>query len=349
MAQRRRTATIYSVAERAGVSIATVSRTLRDPASVSPGRRERVLAAIEALDYLPSESARALAAGAHEAHGLILPELDGVYYADLLAGYESAAGELGQSVVLVLASGRADLARRARTLANRVDGLTVMGSAGLPTTSIATLAQQLPVVVIAGAPQTGAEVVRAESLDAATELTLRLIDAGREHIVFAGDPDAAVDVHERYAGYVAAHRARDRRPSAPMRVTFDEQGGRAVADRVARRTHRPDALVCANDLLALAAHERLREHGIRVPDDVALTGWDDELPARYVRPRLTTVRQPVRALAALAARRLHERIAGDQSWGRTHVLPSEVIIRESCGTGRSIPEDRSTQEEGSSP
>ncbi|HET7477673.1 MAG TPA: LacI family DNA-binding transcriptional regulator [Dermatophilaceae bacterium] len=329
---RTRPTTIYSVAERAGVSIATVSRVLQGSSVVTPATRERVLEAVDGLGYVPLGAARSLAARRYESHGLILPELGGDYYADVLIGFESTAGSLGQSVVLVVAQGRADFARAARTLAARVDGLAVMGSAGLPTSTMAALAQRIPVVVIAGTEQTGCELVRADSLPGAKQLTLRLLRAGRNRVCFIGDPDQAVDVAERYDGFKAAHHERGLEAPAPVRCRFDESAGVNVADRLVRMAEPPDALVCANDLVAVAAMNRLQQKGVRVPDDMAVTGWDDILAARYTRPRLTTARQPVRELAALGARRLHERINGDEDWGATHVLPCEVVIRESCGT-----------------
>ena len=349
----RVTATIYDVAERAGVSIASVSRTLKTPDVVSSGTRAKVDAAIRDLDYLPDASARSLAVRRHGAHGLILPELDGVYYADLVTGYESVAGELDQGLVVVLARGKDDLQREARRLATRVDAMAVMGSAGLPRDLVSWLARTLPVVVIAGEPLAGVEVVRTESIDTAAELTGRLLDSGRRRLAFVGDPTTAVDVRDRYAGFVAAHRARGIRPRTALHAELTEQGGLAVAAKMIRGRNLPDGLVCANDLLAVVLVDRLHAAGLVVPEDVAVTGWDDILAARYLTPRLTTVRQPVRDLAALVARRLHDRAAGqvpDTDWGATHEIPTDLVIRESCGTAlRPATEPSPTHKEVTSP
>lgn len=325
-------ATIYAVAERAGVSIATVSRALRRPDEVTAAKREAVVRAVLELDYVPHGAARSLAANTHAAHGLVLPELEGPYWSEVLVGYEGMAGELGQSVVLVLAKGKRDIAAATRDLASRVDGLTVVGSGGLPTSVVSRLAERVPLVVLAGSPTPGADLVRSENTQAAAELTGRLLDSGRTALLFVGDPDAAVDVRERYDGFVAAHRERDRVATAPVRVPFEEAAGRAVADRVLRRRHRPDGLVCANDELALAALDRLLDRGVDVPGEVAVTGWDDIHAARWVRPRLTTVRQPVRSLAGLAARLLQTRIEAGGAAAATHSVPSVPVYRESCGT-----------------
>src|SRR6476469_1493652 len=144
--------TIYSVAELAGVSIASVSRVLQGSTSVSEKTRQRVLEAADELKYVPLAAARSLAVRHHEAHGLVLPELSGPYYSELLMGFESRAAELGQSVVLMLVEGKADLARAVRQLATHVDAIAVFGSAAMPPAVARALHGQKPVVIIAGTP-----------------------------------------------------------------------------------------------------------------------------------------------------------------------------------------------------
>src|SRR3712207_4148976 len=125
-------ATIYSVADRAGVSIATVSRVLQGSSLVSEQARAKVHQAALELNYVPLAAARNLAVRQHEAHGLVLPELTGPYYSELLMGFESRAAALGQSVVLMLAAYKPDLARAVTQLATRVDGIALLASAAIP-------------------------------------------------------------------------------------------------------------------------------------------------------------------------------------------------------------------------
>jgi LacI family transcriptional regulator len=332
MERDRPKATIYAVARHADVSIATVSRAISSPHTVTAAKLQRVHEAIRDLDYVPSRAARSLAAKAHSAHGLVLPDLRGQYWADLIVGYEAAAGELGQSVVLVIAHTKRDVAAAARDLVGRVDGIAVAGASGLPRTAVTRLAQSLPVVVLAGQATPGADLVRAESADAAEQLTGRLLDHGRRNLVFVGDPEIAVDVAERYDGFERAHRARGLRAARPVAALLEEEAGRAVARRMLRRSRMPDGLVCANDQLALGALDHLLDKGVDVPGTVAVTGWDDIHAAGLVRPRLTTVRQPVRELAALAARRLQDRIGGSLPTQPPEPLVCVPVIRQSCGT-----------------
>ena len=324
-------ATIYSVAERAGVSIATVSRVLQGGPGVAAATREKVLAAADDLGYLPLGAARSLAVQHHEAHGLVLPELSGPYYSELLMGFEARAAELGQSVVLVLADSRPDLAWAVRQLATRVDGIAALGATAMPPDVARALHGRKPVVIIAGDPQEGIESIVAENRESAEALTSHVLDHDRTRLLFVGDPDGAPDTRDRYAGFVAAHTSRGLEARDPVRIPFRERDGERFAARFLAGGHEADALVCANDELALSIMARLLDAGVDVPSEVVVVGWDDVMTARYVRPGLTTVRQPVQDLGALAADRLHDLITGSRPTGASRVLPTELVLRASCG------------------
>ena len=322
----RRGTTIYSVADHAGVSIATVSRVLQGSPLVSEKTRRKVLASVDELDYLPSGAARSLAVRHHDTYGLVLPELSGPYYADLLAGFETRAAELHQSVMLVLAGTKEDRGQALRTLATRVDGIAVLGA---DATHVGRTAK--PVVVIAGQARPGVEAVAAENTESARDLTEHLLQHGRTRLLFVGDPGAAQDVEERYEGFVTAHRDRGLAAAEPVLAEFREREGAEVAERILAGDFDTDALVCGNDELALAIMSRLMDSGVDVPGDIAVVGWDDVMTARYVRPGLTTVRQPVHQVGALAADRLHQLVNGATPSPGRQVLPTQVVIRSSCG------------------
>lgn len=328
-------ATIYSVAERAGVSIATVSRVLAGGATVAPRTRERVLAAARDLDYRPQGAARSLAVRRAEAHGIVMDELTGPYHTGLLVGYESMAAERGQSVVLRIAgnAGASSSTDRwetlVRQLAGRVDGL-VVGSPQVPDGVIAAVARTVPVVLVGRRPVAGCDVVRTENRSAAEDLAAHLIDAGRRRPLFVGDPDGSLDVTERYAGYAAACRSAGIDPQEPVRVPQTEAAGQELLREPPAVLLDADALVCANDELALALQWGRRRQGVDIPGDVAVVGWDDVLAARYITPGLTTVRQPVRELGRTAADLLHQRLAGAPVRSTPVVLPSELVHRGSC-------------------
>lgn len=323
--------TIHAVARKAGVSTATVSRVLQGSASASDTTRAKVVAAARELRYAPPERSRAPVAARHEAHGLVLADLSGSYYAELVMGHQSAAADLGQSVVLVVTRRRPDASEAVRELAKRVDGM-VIGANTVPDSVAHSLSRVMPVVLLSRQDVAGCDSVRAENLETAALLTSHLFEHGRSHLVFVGDPDTSPDVAERYAGFRMAHAAAEvalRRP--PLRVPLVEGAGVQVAEEILRRRVKLDGLVCGNDELALAIIKRLQDNGVRVPDDLAVVGWDDVWTARYVSPGLTTVRQPIRDLGRLAADLLQARILGEHPMGKPQVLAPKVVLRSSCG------------------
>lgn len=322
-------ATIYAVAERAGVSIATVSRVLQGVGRVAEATREKVLAAARSLDYLPRGSARALAAKKHEAVGLMLPELTGPYFAELLVGFESAAADFGLSVALLMTD-EPGLSRPLRQLAARVDGLAVMARPGqLADEDLGSLARRLPLLQVAAGVQAGG--IGTENTGSARELTEHLFSHGRRRLVFVGDPDLAPDAAERHAGFVAAHEAAGIGVAEPARVGYSEEDGRRYAHHLLDGDELPDGLVCVNDEVAVALLDEFQRAGLAIPDDLAVTGWDDVMTARFTRPGLTTVTQPVRELGGLAATALHRWVTTGEKEHDPTILPTRIVLRGSCG------------------
>ncbi|HEX7306517.1 substrate-binding domain-containing protein, partial [Lentzea sp.] len=210
----------------------------------------------------------------------------------------------------------------------RVDAIAVFGSSA---EVVQLVKGRKPVVVIAGDPQDGVEAISAENRESARELAGHLLDHGRRTALFVGDPDSGPDIRNRYAGYVAAHQDRGRTAAEPVRVALCEAEGTAFAQRLLAGEHEADAVMCANDELALSIMTTLQDAGTDVPGDIAVAGWDDVMTARYVRPGLTTVRQPVHELGALAAGRLHELVSGEPPRSDARTLPTQLVVRSSCG------------------
>lgn len=326
------TSTIYEVAKRAGVSTATVSRTLRGTAPVANETRERVLAAVDELRFTPSRLARSLSEGSHAANGIVFPDLSGPYFAEVILAYEEAAAELGRSVLILSTNGREAPAAMFADLASRVDGLVVLGRTVSDGVLLQLADKGIPLVVMARESLVWADSVNAENDTSARELTSHLVvDHGYRSLEFLGDVAGSCDVLERWRGF---HRALTDHaiagPAEAVTCALSEEGGRVAAlQLLAERP--PRALVCANDEIALGATLAAEELGLRIPEDLAITGWDDVMAARHSRPGLTTVRQPMRALGGWAARRLHERLSGDTSEPRHEVLPTQLVRRASCG------------------
>lgn len=357
-------ATIYQVAERAGVSIATVSRTFGDPSKVAQRTRDSVLTAARELRYVPAAAARALAVRRSKALGVVLPHIAGPYYAELLVGFEVAASEHGLSVVLVLAKPEEDRTAAVLDLLGRVDGIAFMARSGADDEAVRQVAELRPTVSIARGEVDGVDAFYGENRRSARLLTEHLIDHGRRRIGFVGRPEEGSDIGRRHRGYLDALDAAGMTPAQQFPVDPVESAGLEVAEqllaaerRLARRradgqegtdatdttagssdTEDPaaqgigglDALICGNDELALAIIARLTATGIDVPGQLSVTGWDDTVTARYLTPGLSTVRQEVSQLGALAAQRLAARILGDPVQDPVTV-DSTLVLRESCG------------------
>jgi LacI family transcriptional regulator len=307
---------------------------------VAETTRQRVLAAIADLGYQPSPVGRSLAEGRHGATGVVFPDLSGPYYSEVILGYEDQAAADGHSVLILGTHGREQAEEMVRDLAARVDGLVIMGRT-IPDEAVVALdAAGIPLVLLARPPVGLADAIRSENRESALGLTEHLLDHGHTRIAFIGDPASSPDAAERWLGFCAAFERHGLpRPDDPVRSSFREREGNAAAGRVLDTAAsqapglggRPTALVCANDEIALGAYGACHERGLRIPDDVAVTGWDDIPMGRFVSPALTTVRQPLRELGARAARRLLERIRGDRPGPVHEVLPTALVVRASCG------------------
>jgi LacI family transcriptional regulator len=324
--------TVREIAEIAGVSIATVSRVSRGIGQVSPEMRQRVLETIEAHGYRPSHLGRALAERRHGALGLVFPGLSGPYYAELIQGFESEAVESRTSVHIVCTHLRRDTDEQVLELAHRVDGIAVLGGT-VSDEALRRVSASVPVVVMAGPAPAGIPSLTVDNRAAMERLTTHLIDAhGRRRLAFVGTPAGSPDVTERWAGFRAAHRKAGLPvPRSTVRVAMQQHDGVLAMDRMAEAGELPDAAVCANDELALGVLVGALARGLQVPRDLAVTGFDGVPMADLVSPPLTTVHQPVREVAATAARTLVRAGAGEPTPLTPVVLPTRLVLRGSCG------------------
>jgi len=335
--------TIYDVARVAGVSTATVSRVLRDSDAVRPDTRQRVLAIIETLGYVPDASARGLTRGRRDIIGLVgldrgADEIDiersSLLFIDHIV---HAAAEVlrGVSLSLLLTFGRRgeQFEKQVRALVGQADGLLIAEEILSPG-ELRALADQIPVVLLAGSrDQTVADVFLVDNIGGMTELARHLTDQHRYHrLCFVAGPKDAPDAAERYAAFeqtVAA--SPDSVIDQVIHGDFSEHSGIAAARVLLGRGSLPQAVVCANDQMAIGVLRELQRAGIGVPAQVAVTGFDDVYPSRVIEPQLTTVGQPFRELGSRATHRLLARIANPALAPRAEVLPAQVVIRASCG------------------
>lgn len=324
---------VYDVARRAGVSIATVSRVHRGNGPVASETRARVQAAMDELGWSPSVPAQALAGDNHNAVALVFPELVGRYYSEVLRGFEAEAVRRQQAVLILAAHQRKDNDAMVRDLAGRVDGMVIMDRTIADGTAADVQRRGVPVLLLARPSIEDVPAVRVAGADPTRELTTHLLDHGRRRLVFVGDPELSPDVAERWRAFGDAHAVAGlARPTSPVATGgYQQHDGREVALAVLDTDGdaRPDGLVCANDQLALGAYQAAARLGLSIPDDLAVTGWDDDPFAAHMDPPLTTVNQPMYDLGACAAELLFERLDGDVVGDVT--LTASFVVRSSCG------------------
>jgi LacI family transcriptional regulator len=322
---------VYDVADRAGVSIATVSRVLGGSGPVAAETRRRVLAAADELRWRPNRLARAFVAQSHGAVGIVFPDLGGPYYSQVIAGFEETAAERRAAVLILATHGRGNAGDLVADLADRVDGLVVMGRTVDDATVTAMADADRPIILLARPPVGGLASVRAANTAPAETLARHVLGHGSRHPTFLGDPARSSDVSERWRGVrLALQRAGIETRTALVPCDgFDVEHGYKAGLELFARGNGTDAVMCANDEIADGVVRAAAASGLRVPDDVIVTGWDDAAMAARMHPPLTTVRQPMHELGRRAARLLFDSVDGRAS--TSVVLRTAVVVRESCG------------------
>jgi LacI family transcriptional regulator len=329
--------TLHEVADRAGVSIATVSRVARGFEQVSAATRDRVLEAIDDLNYRPSHFGRALVKRRHGALGIVFPGLRGPYYSEVIHGFEVEAVQARMSVMIL----GTELLREADELVlgmgDRADGLAIMGGT-IGDDLIRRIADRgTPLVTMARHALGSIPNVRVDNVSGTMALVRHLlVDHQYDRLAFVGSIDGAPDGADRWAAFVQAHHdAGMAPPDAPAAKGFEETAGVVAAHRLLDNNDgMPRAVVCVNDEVAIGMLSAMTLRGIRVPEDIAITGWDDIPFAGVVSSPLTTVHQPARELGAQTARLLLDHIEQRLEGAREIVLPTELITRASCGCTR---------------
>ncbi len=330
-------ATIKDVARVAGVSVATVSRALNGAENVLPHTRQRILDVARELRYAPSGAARSLITRKTDTIGALLPDLHGEFFSELIRGIDQAARSRGLHLLLSSSHDDADEAAAAlRAMNGRVDGLIVMSPHADDDFLSQNLPHTLPAVLLnSGLRQPTQRVFAIDNFGGAREMTGHLVRSGRRRIAFLGGPRANFEARERERGYRAGLPA----GGEPwlLEGDFSEAAGeRAGAALLALpAADRPDAVFAANDIMAIGLLGTLVAGGVRVPEDIALAGFDDIPVARYVSPALTTMRVPIAALGSQALDALADSLEGHAADAGATVMPVELVVRRSCGGHRS--------------
>jgi DNA-binding LacI/PurR family transcriptional regulator len=328
--------TIKEVAAVAGVSKSTVSRVLNDTPGVSPTARERVRSAIERTGYQPNRAARTLVTRATGSIGLVVSEpharmFSDPFFASMVRGATEVVRPLGIHLVLMLAE---DQRARDQLLAylrhGHVDGVLFVSTHAADPLPRILVAERLPAVLSARpVGRLPISYVDVDSVAGAGLAVDHLVERGRYRIATIAGPQDMAAGQDRLRGWEEALAERGLVPGPVAYGDFDRgSGARAMEELLA--TGEPfDGLFVASDLMALDALAVLREHGLRVPEDIAVVGFDDSVAATQARPPLTTVRQPVEEMAKALTLTLLDRIGDPDAPITSRVFPPKLIPRAS--------------------
>jgi len=334
--------TIRDVARAAGVSVATVSRVFNNSGPVHEETRARIREVAREMRYSPNSAARSLITAKSNTLGVLLPDLYGEFFSEVIRGIDQTAQEHGYHV-LVSSSHETQVRIEAamRAMRGRVDGLIVMSPDIDAPTLAANLPDSLPVVLLNCAVEgTSYDVICVDNFGGAYAMVRHLLSTGRDRVAIITGSSRNYDARERLRGYRAALRdagaeQREGEDGWEIPGDFTETGGyraaRAIAS-LAPAERRPNAVFAANDAMAIGALSAFRELGLAVPRDIAVAGFDDIPMARYMSPPLTSVHV---AISELGARAMDVLLAAVQEKNRHErrqvVLPTTLVVRQSCG------------------
>ncbi|MGL4635465.1 MAG: LacI family DNA-binding transcriptional regulator [Beijerinckiaceae bacterium] len=309
--------TIRDVAEKAGCSIATVSRYVNGTAPLSLETSERIEAAIAELGYRPSEIGRSLKRQATRTLGMIVPSLTNPIFAASVSGFQTAARAKGYNVLIATSDYDPQIEAQAveTFLGQSVDGLalTVCDALASPALAIVDASAKPNVLLYNQADTADRLAITVDSVRAAREMTEVVLAAGHRRIAFLAGRFAASDRSRlRYRGFAAALADAGLKPPSPVELDFfDDAPDSAVAGLIAT-DERPTALFCSNDVLALAVIGALKRLGARVPEDMSVVGFDGVALGQMVEPTLASVWQPAREMGERACAELLAMIGGSK-------------------------------------
>ena len=329
-----RQATIRDVAREARVSVATVSRALNDSGPVRDDTRRRVRDAADNLRFTPHGAARSLITSRTNTLGVLLPDLYGEFFSEIIRGIDRGAQRAGYQLLLSSARNAHDEVHGAfRAMYGRVDGLVLMAPDVELAERFAEHRDGTPIVFInSPVASEDAHVITIDNHGGAYQMVKHLARKGHRRIAIIRGAETNHDATERLRGYRDALEDSDlaRDPRLEVHGDFSEAAGYR-AGRAALRLHpRPTAIFAANDAMAIGALSALREEGVAVPGDIAVAGFDDIPIARYVSPPLSSVHVPIAQLGERAMDLLLGAIAGTANGAaRRVVLPTTLVIRKS--------------------
>jgi LacI family transcriptional regulator len=328
---------IKDVAAAAGVSVGTVSNVLNRPAMVAEVTRERVLLHMRELGFVRNESARLLRAGRSRMIGLVVLDVGNPFFTDVARGVEEEAQAAGMALILCNSDDRSDKEQRYLELLEeqRVQGVLVTPTDAAAPQLAAMRGRGTPVVLVDRRADADACSVSVDDVAGGERVLQHLGEQGHRRVTFVGGPFTLPQVRQRHEGALRAAGGDVEVVKVVTEALNVGQGRRAAEDLLTGPARsRPTAVFCANDLLALGVLQRLAQEGVRVPQDVAIVGYDDIEFASAAAVPLSSVRQPREQLGRAAARLLLEEATDEQHTHQQLVFDPELVVRASSSYRR---------------
>ncbi|GAB2699405.1 LacI family DNA-binding transcriptional regulator [Paenibacillus thermoaerophilus] len=331
---------IFDVAKKSGLSVVTVSRVLNDSPTVREKNRKKVLDAIKELGYRPNSAARSLARGKTGIIGLTLTTLQDSLFDNIVKAVNEALEEYGYFLAIsikgqsVRDDGNTDHFLFQK---DRVDGIIVLSPTDEDEYVFELKRKGIPFVLVDNQnPAAQASTVNVDNYQGGRDATEHLLKLGHKKIVHIAGPELFLSSRERKRGYSDAMTAAGLTPMIEQAAQFSIRDGYAAVARWLTVGELPSAVFAADDFIALGVFEGLRNEGIRVPEDVSIVGYDDQMFAGEVRPGFTTVRQPAERMGREAVSLLMKGLNGASKRTAAVQLPPQLIVRGSTSAPRDV-------------
>ena len=325
--------TIVDVAKRAGVSISTVSRVVRGRDEVSTATRQRVQSVIDSMDYRPSPIARALVSGQTKLIALLVSDIRNAFYPQLAMSVEREAAKLEYAVVICNTGDKARETRRymERLVAQGLDGVIHASATGQEDDIVDLLTSPKRIVFVNRASNLSeCSAIISGNRQGAGELTQHLFDQGQRSIAFVAGPKYAQNAEERRQGFLAIMATLPNARPLVFEGDFSGASGAAAVEEWLKSDRLPSAIIGVNDTVAIGVLDAALRHNLRVPEDLAVAGFDNIAVAASELVNLTTVGQPIDRMARRAVKVLARQLEGPETFDPVHeLLRSELVIRRS--------------------
>lgn len=333
---------INVVAQKAGVSIATVSRAFNEHGLVKEETRSRIIRIAKELNYKPSPIARGLSTQTTDTIGVILPNLVGEFFMDIIHGIDEEAYKANRYVMVSSSHSQRNIVETLIEFmaSGRVDGVILMAPQMHKEVDDFLKKSKRPIVLINSCSDlTNAVNFQIDNYQGAVTCVEHLIWHGYKEIAIIKGPAENCDAQERYTGFLDALHENNLTSKSSFEVSgdFEIKSGYYAFMKLMNQSNKPDAIFISNDMMAIGAYEAAKISNIKIPQDVAIAGFDDIYLSKLLNPRLTTVHVPISELGAKAVNYLLRMISGEINSQQAYkeILPTKLVIGGSCGCDNS--------------